>query len=153
MPLAKWEPFSDLEKFFEEFPALRKQDMAGFVPAINVYTTEKNVVAEASLAGVDPEDIDVSVENDVLNIKGESEKESEVEEKDYFRKEVRSGSFYRSVTLPAHVQGEKAKASFENGILKVTVPKAPEAKKKTVKVKVNGEKKKKSKAKKTSKKK
>lgn len=147
MPIIKWtpflEPFEEMDKFLEGFesPAIK-----GFTPAVDIYQDKDNVYVETPLAGVDPKDVDVSIENDVLTIKGETEKKSEVEEKNYYRKEIRSGSFYRSVSLPAHVVGDKAKAESVDGMLKITVPKAPETKAKTVKVKV-------SKAKKSTKKK
>lgn len=142
MPIIKWapflEPFEEMDKFFEDhFPKVSK----GFTPAIDLYQTKDNVVVETPLAGVDPEKVDISIDNDVLTIKGESEKRSEVEDKDYFRKEVRYGSFYRSVALPTHVVGEKASATYDNGMLKVVIPKAPESKPKAVKIKVKSEKK------------
>jgi len=132
MPIVKWDP---LLEPLEEMEKLMAQK--GFTPAIDVYETKKDVVVEAPLAGVDPEDVEISIENDVLTIKGENKKESEVEEKNYYRKEVRAGSFFRSVALPAHVVSDKAKAESEEGMLKITIPKAPEAKTKTIKVKVN----------------
>ena len=88
------------------------------------------------MAGIDPEQVDVAMENDVLTIKGQTEKKSEVEDKNYYRKEMRAGSFYRSVALPARVAGDKAKATYEKGMLKIVIPKAEEAKPKTIKVEV-----------------
>ncbi|MFH1255353.1 MAG: Hsp20/alpha crystallin family protein [bacterium] len=127
-PIIKWtpflEPFEDMDKMFENL-----------MPAVDVYQDKENVYIETQLAGIDPEKIDISIENDILTIKGESEKKSEVEDKNYYRKEIRRGSFYRSVPLPSHVIGEKASAEAVNGILKIAVPKAPEAKPKTIKIK------------------
>jgi len=139
MALIKWtpflEPFEEMDKMFSDFmPTLRGREF-GFMPAVDVYEDKNNVIVETQLAGVDPEKVDISIENDVLSIKGESEKKSEVEDKNYYRKEIRRGSFYRSVPLPAHVISEKAKASAEDGVLKVVIPKAPEAKPKTIKIK------------------
>lgn len=135
MSIVKWnpflEPFEEMEKFMQE------HDQQGFAPAIDVYETEKEVVVEAPLAGINPEDVEISIENDVLSIKGETKKESEVEEKNYYRKEVRSGSFFRSVALPAHVISDKAEAESAEGMLKITVPKAEEIKPKTIKIKIN----------------
>ena len=124
------EPFEDFDKLFEEFPV---PSTKGFTPAIDVYQTKDNVVVETPLAGADPSHVEVAIENDVLTIKGETKKESEVEEKNYYRTEIRSGGFYRSVALPTHVSGEKAKAESVNGMLKITVPKAPVVKPKTIK--------------------
>jgi HSP20 family protein len=123
---------------FEEaganLPALRGSNnivSKGFVPATDVYEDEKNVFVETSLAGVRPEDVGVSVEKNVLTLQGSSKKEHEVEEKNYYRKEMRSGSFFRQIVLPAPVKEDEVKAEFEDGVLKVTCPKdAPDEAKK-----------------------
>jgi len=140
MPLIKWtpflEPFEDMDKFFSDFaPSVRSRGHhGGYVPAIDMYEDKDSVIVEAQLAGIDPEKVDISIENDVLSIKGESEKKSEVEEKNYYRKEIRRGSFYRSIQLPAHVSGGEAKAIAEDGVLRISIPKAPEAKPRTIKI-------------------
>ena len=124
MDIIKWSPFRDVDKFFEEdffpvFPAMPRITR----PSMDVYQTKDNVVAEIVLAGVDPKDVKVTVENDILTVKGEKKEEKETKEKDYYCKEIRSGSFMRSVSLPVHVKGDKAKAESKDGILKITVPK------------------------------
>lgn len=141
MSIVKWSPFlfpswaDEMEKMFEGNQA--PSELAkGFTPALDVYETKDSVVVETPLAGVDPKDVEVAVENGVLTIKGENKKETEVDDKNYYRKEVRSGAFYRQVALPAKVQDDKVTAEFENGMLKVTLPKASETKVKTVKVAV-----------------
>lgn len=138
MALIKWtpflDPFEDMDKAFTDFMPSLRADKSGFVPAIDMYEDKDNFIVEAQLAGIDPDKVEVSIENDVLSIKGESEKKSEVDEKNYYRKEIRRGSFYRSVQLPAHVAGEKATAAAEAGVLKISVPKAAEAKPKTIKI-------------------
>ena len=107
---------------------------AGFTPAVDVYQTKDTVIVETALAGVDPKDVEITIENDVLTIRGEMKRESEVDDKNYYRKEVRAGSFYRSVALPTKVVSDKAAAESHEGMLKITIPKAPEAKPKTVKI-------------------
>ncbi len=138
-PIIKWspflEPFEDMDKMFSEFMPVAGGARAGFMPAVDVYEDKNNVIVETQLAGVDPEKVDISIENDVLVVKGESEKKSEVEEKNYYRKEIRRGSFYRSIPLPTHVLGDKASAAAEDGVLKISIPKAPEAKPKMIKIK------------------
>lgn len=135
MSIIRWQPFltpfDDMEKMFE---GLMPTTAKGFTPAVDVYLDKDNVVVETPLAGVKPDDVEITIENDVLTIRGKMEQQSEVDEKNYYRREIRSGSFYRSVALPAHVQGEKAEASSHDGMLKVTVPRAEEAKPKTIKV-------------------
>lgn len=143
MSLIKWSPF--FEEPFGDFDKMLEKQMPnisqGFTPAIDMYQTKDAVVVETPLAGVDANDVEISIENDVLIIQGKSEKKSEVDEKNYYRKEIRSGSFYRSIALPTHVLGDKAKASSKDGMLKIEIPKAPEVKAKTIKVKVEKEKK------------
>ncbi len=138
--LVRWTPFfdafDDVEKMLSDLmPALRDRGrQGGFVPMIDMYEDGDNIIVETQLAGIDPDKVEVAIENDVLTIKGESEKTQEVEDKNYYRKEIQRGSFYRSIPLPMHVAGEKAKAEAENGVLKITIPKAEEAKPKTIKV-------------------
>ena len=136
MPIIKWEPmfsdpFQEMEQFLERSAGMSGQ---GFVPAVDVYQTKDAVVVETPLAGVDPKDVEITIENDVLHIRGEMKRESEVDEKNYYRKEVRAGSFYRSVALPTKVDSDKASAESHEGMLKITIPKAPEVKPRTVKV-------------------
>ena len=127
MSLIRWSPF------FDQFEEFSKQS---FIPAVDVYETKDTVMVEAPLAGVEPEQVDIHIENNILTIKGETEKKQEVEEKDYYRKEVRHGSFYRQIALPSAVDGEKAEATFENGILKIRIPKRLEEATKSIKVTV-----------------
>lgn len=134
MPIIKWrpmfDPFMDMDKFFEDMPMASQ----GFVPALDVYQDDKNVIVETPLPGVNPSDVNISVENDVLTIEGSSEKKSEVDEKNYYRKEIRSGSFHRAISLPAAVNGEKANAEYKDGILKITIPKEERAKPRQIKI-------------------
>ncbi len=114
-------------------PDIRRSQF-GFTPAIDMYEDKDNIIVETQLGGINPENVDISIENNVLNIKGESEKKSEIDEKNYYRKEIRRGSFYRSIALPTKVDGDGAKAVNEDGILKISIPKAPEVKPKTIKI-------------------
>ena len=138
MPIVRWTPMmpeiNDFDKFFDEWPGMR--GLSNFVPTLDVYQTKDEVVVETALAGIDPDKVNISIANDVLTIEGTAEHKSEVDEKNYYRKEIRSGSFHRSVALPAAVDGDRAKATYEKGVLKITIPKAERAKPKTVKVEV-----------------
>lgn len=136
MSIIRWRPiFPSMFEDFEEDWSKLPEKMTAFTPAVDVYQDKDNVIVETPLAGVDPEKVNISVENDVLKIEGRSDHKSEIDEKNYYRKEVRYGSFYRAVALPTHVKADKADATFDNGILKVVIPKAEEVKPKTIKVK------------------
>ncbi len=104
--------------------------------ALDVYETDNNLVVEASLPGISPDDVDISIVGDTLTIKGEVKHEAEKEEKGrYHYRERRYGAFQRSVTLPTNVDTDAAEAVFENGVLKLTLPKVEEAKPKRIEVK------------------
>lgn len=138
MSIIKWTPFfpelDDMEETMKSMlPDIRRSQF-GFTPAIDMYEDKDNIIVETQLGGINPENVDISIENNVLNIKGESEKKSEIDEKNYYRKEIRRGSFYRSIALPTKVDGDGAKAVNEDGILKISIPKAPEVKPKTIKI-------------------
>jgi len=144
MALIKWTPlfpeasgFEDMDKMFSELSPSFWAGRNGFTPAVDIYEDKNNVIVETQLAGVDLENVNISIENDVLIIKGEGEKKSEVEDKNYYRKEIRRGGFYRSVALPAHVNGEKASAEAIDGVLKISIPKATGSKPKTIKIKTS----------------
>jgi HSP20 family protein len=105
-----------------------------------MYQTADEVVIKASLPGVKPEDVDITVSGDTVTIKGETKTEEEIKREDYLYQERRYGVFSRSVRLPGSMQMDKAEAVFENGVLKLTIPKAEEAKPKSIKVQIKGEK-------------
>ena len=138
MSLIKWTPFfpefDDLGKTMEDMlPAVRGNQF-GFTPAVDMYEDQDNIIIETQLGGIDPDKVSIAIENNVLSLKGESEKKSEVDEKNYYRKEIRRGAFYRAIPLPTKVDGDSASAVNEDGVLKITIPKATEAKPKTIKI-------------------
>lgn len=133
-----WEPFEEMDEMFNRLPALSNANQLSkpFMPAIDIYQTDKAVVFETPLAGVRPENVNVSVEKGILTIQGHSHKQREVDEKNYYRKEVRSGSFFRQLVIPAPVLEDKVEAEFADGVLKVTCPKAAGSGTKKIAVKV-----------------
>lgn len=140
MSLIKWtpflNPFDEMDRNFNDLlPVMR--DNEAFVPAIDMYEQDDAFIVEAQLAGIDPDQVSITIDNDVLSIKGTSEKKSEVDEKNYYRKEIRRGSFYRSLPLPTHVLGDKAKAEAKGGVLTISIPKASESKPKQIKININ----------------
>ncbi len=137
MPIVRWRPLIQPDEFGSMFEDMIP-DRDSFIPALDVYQDKNNVIVETPIFGVDPDKLNILVANDVLTIEGKTEKRTEVDDKKYYRKEIRCGSFHRAVALPTSVNGDKAEATYADGMLKVTVPKEERAKKKTIKVKVKG---------------
>lgn len=129
--MMRWDPFRELAKSWDE--DLISGD---FIPAVDIYQDKDNVIVEMDAPGINPDKIDISVENDVLSVSGSREEKSEVKKEDYYRKEICSGSFARSVILPMQVKGNEAQASCKKGTLKIVFPKAEEVKPKKIEVKV-----------------
>lgn len=101
---------------------------------IDVYQTENDIVIKSTIAGVKPEDLDVSINNDMVTVKGERKNEEVVENGNYYYQECYWGGFSRSVLLPVDVIPEKADASLKNGILTIRLPKADTTKTKKIQV-------------------
>jgi HSP20 family protein len=144
--LVPWRPskeFDEMERRFEDifgrsfWPATwRRIPMAefGWVPAIEVFEKEDKFVVRADLPGMKEDNFDISVVGDTLTIKGERKAETEVKEEDYYCCERSYGSFSRSITIPSNVDANKIEASYDDGVLEVNLPKAPEIKPKKVTV-------------------
>jgi len=145
--ISPWRPFRDLERmrkemdrlwdsFFEGRPSRKAEEVGEWLPTLDVLETKNDLVVRAEIPGIDPKDIDISLANDILTIKGEKKQEIEEKEENYHLIERSYGSFTRMVRLPREVQSDKISASYKNGILKITLPKSEEAKKKEIKIKV-----------------
>jgi len=102
---------------------------------IDVYQTPTNIVVESAIAGVKPEDIDISISADSVAIKGKREKEEKVKAEDYLYQECYWGRFSRSIILPQEVDPDRAQASLKNGVLKIVLPKVDKQKTKKIKIK------------------
>jgi HSP20 family protein len=109
---------------------------ASWTPRLDVSETDKSIEIVADLPGMEKKDINVTLENDLLTIKGERKEEKEEKGKHYHTIERRSGSFYRTLRLPTEVQSGKINASFKDGVLKIALPKAKAAKKKIAQIEV-----------------
>lgn len=119
---------SFLGRGFGRFPAPAKvQDGDILMPSIDVRETETEFVVEAELPGMDEKDVSVTLNNGILTLKGEKKSEREEKKDDYHLMERSYGSFQRSFQVSDTVDGEKVRAAFEKGVLKVTLPKRPEA--------------------------
>jgi len=101
---------------------------------IDVYQTDNDIVIKSTIAGVKPEDLDVSINNDMVSIRGERKNEEQITDDNYYYQECYWGSFSRSVILPVDVISEKAEASMKNGILTIRLPKADNTKTKRIQV-------------------
>ncbi|KKP91827.1 MAG: Protein containing Heat shock protein Hsp20 protein [Parcubacteria group bacterium GW2011_GWA2_36_10] len=91
--------------------------------AVDVYQDKKNIIIKSTIAGVEPDDIDISIDNDMITIRGRREKQRDVAEDDYFYQECYWGGFSRSIILPVEVDAEGIEASMRNGVLTITLPK------------------------------
>ena len=107
----------------------------GGVVGTVISVKDNEVVVKVTLPGVKPDEVDITITGDALIIKGEHKEEREVKDESYIRRERRSGSFTRTVLIPVSVQSDKAEATFENGVLTLTLPKAEEVKPRQIKVK------------------
>lgn len=101
---------------------------------IDVYQTPNDIIIKSTIAGVDPENIDINITNDMITIKGNRQRDDNVQENDYYYQECYWGSFSRSVILPVDVESDSANASMKNGILTVTLPKAEKVKVKKISI-------------------
>jgi HSP20 family protein len=121
MELMQWKPFDEMDRLFEGRPLL-SFPRAQWDLAADVFEERGTVVAKMSLPGIELEDLDITVDEDMLTISGERQEEEEVDQKDYYSKEIRRGSFSRSVRLPKLVDAAQAEARYENGVLTVAMP-------------------------------
>jgi len=120
--MIKWKPFHQLEDLFQERPfSDTKWDLA-----VDVYEENGNVIAKMNIPGIDPDKVDIDVEDNHLHICGERADEHEVSKKNYYHKEIRRGSFERIVPLPCAINKEKVSAEMHDGVLIITMPKIKE---------------------------
>ena len=147
--LTRWDPAADfaamrnmMDRLFEQ-PLGRLafrggEDLGTTSLSLDVVETGDTFVVKAAVPGVDPKDVEISVDDDVLTIRGEFNKQEESSDESYLRREIRYGSFQRQLRLPPTVEAEKAQAHFENGLLKLTLPKKPEARARSIKITPQG---------------
>lgn len=145
MKLVRWEPFRSLDSVHEGISRLFDDSLlrkhydgdvfhGSWAPAIDMYETEESVVIKAELPGVPKKDIDIEVKDGILTLRGERKKDEEIREENYHRVERYHGTFQRRFTLPTHVDNEKVKAKFTDGLLEIALPKIEAAKPKKIEV-------------------
>ncbi len=142
-------PFEEMERMFEGFSprdwmrpmrwerpewAILEAPFEGRTPKVDVVERDAEIMVRAELPGVNKNNLDVSVTDDNVTIKATTKSEREEEKGNYHRHEISEGSFSRTIALPASVQSDQSKASFKNGVLELTLPKAAPAKRHNIKV-------------------
>jgi HSP20 family protein len=142
---SRWEPSRGATTLQEQFNRLfsdafertgEESNLTSWAPAVDIYETEHELVVKADVPDVDPKDLDIRVENNILTIRGERKFEKKVDENNYLRVERAYGSFTRSFSLANTVNAEAIKADYQNGVLTLSIPKREEAKPKQIKVNV-----------------
>lgn len=145
--MVRWDPFSELrttmDRLFDEgfsrpWRFLPVQEQQEWAFPVEVSESENEVEVKAALPGIDPKEVDISIANDVLTIRADHREESEEKKKDYYRREIRYGTYHRSLALPVAVDADKANAEFTNGLLHIRMPKAEALRPKQIKVTGNG---------------
>lgn len=125
--------FGDLDRFWgDDFVG----SITEFAPKMDIYQKQDSVVVELPLPGVDPKNVNIVIENDVLTVSGHTEEKKEIKREDYYRKESRSGHFTRSVVLPMPVKNAEAIARYDKGVLTIELPKDEQAKPKQIAIEV-----------------
>ncbi len=133
MPIVRWDPFremvqmkDEIGRWFGDVGGREKEErrLAVWSPEVDIKETEKDVIVKADLPGIKMEDIDVSVDENQLVIKGERKFEKEERDKDYVRVERSYGSFYRSFDVGVPIKADEVKAHYADGVLEITIPKA-----------------------------
>ena len=151
MSITKWRPFRELEtmrremdRLFDEFITpmrrrrwLERPEEAAISPNVDMYDAKNEIVVKAEIPGVEKENIDLKITENNLTLKGEIKKEEEVKKEDCYACERSYVSFFRTIPLPAEADSPKAKATFKNGVLEITLPKKEGAKRREIKVKVS----------------
>src|SRR5438445_6506685 len=144
--LTRWEPFrgatslqDQVNRLFNDVLERRGEEssLTAWAPAVDIYETEQELVVKADVPDVDPKDLDIRVENNILTIRGERKFEKKVSEESYLRVERAYGSFARSFTLANTVNSDAIKAEYQSGVLTMTIPNKEEAKPKQTKVNVS----------------
>jgi len=146
MAIRRWDPFRDLMSIQNEMNRLFGRTYGGDVgesprgawtPALDVHETQDKFVITMELSGVSPDDVDISVEDSTLVVRGERKFYREQDEESFLRIERRFGEFTRSLTLPSTADAESIQASFDQGVLTIEVPKKEEAKPRKISIKAN----------------
>ena len=143
LQVGRWDPFRDLMSLQTDLNRLFNQTwgsgdvvsgQGAWTPFLDLYETEDTFVAKVDLPGLSPEDVEITLDQNLLTIRGERKFNQEVKEESYHRFERRYGAFQRTISLPTHVDADGIQASFTDGVLEVIVPKAEQSKPRRIKI-------------------
>jgi HSP20 family protein len=141
--LTRWDPFQEMlnlrrtvDRLFDNVNPDHDWQPSTWGLALDVVENKDDFIVKASVPGINPDDLDISYADDTLTIKGEIKSDNEVKENQYHLRERRYGSFARSITLPTKIKGDAIEASYQNGVIKLRLPKAEEVKPKRIAIKV-----------------
>jgi HSP20 family protein len=124
-----------VDRFFEELTPFLRGDGGGWQPSFDISETDEHIHVKADLPGIDVKDLDISIDNNVLTVRGEKKHEKEEKAENYHRVERCYGSFCRAFTLPTDVKADEIDAVYKDGVLRLTVPKSEKSKPKKIEVK------------------
>ena len=137
MALQRWEPLTEMdqmrrrmEKMFDQFLGQRLQGLPsmGMMPSVEMYETDKDLILNVELPGIDPKNVTVEISEDSIFLSGETKQESEIQEDTYYHSERMFGEFKRTIPLPNRIKDQEAKATFKNGLLTIRAPLAVQQK-------------------------
>lgn len=147
MDLVRWRPFRDLatmqeemnrlfDRMFDRFPERKEIGEGIWAPCVDISETKDDLVITAEIPGMNKKDIKISLNDNILTLRGKREQEKKTDEENYHRIERSYGAFHRSFTLPTTVKQDQVKATYKDGILQINLPKAEEAKPKEIGIEV-----------------
>ncbi|MEJ2656370.1 MAG: Hsp20/alpha crystallin family protein [Desulfobacterales bacterium] len=147
MEIVPWKSFGEVSRLRREMDdlfnrifgetSLSKISFAKWQPLVDLSETDTHLIIKAELPGIEAKDVDVSITGDRLTIKGEKQQEKEEKEENRYRSERYYGGYERTIDLPVSIEEDKTEATFDKGILTITLPKVEKIKKKQVKIKVS----------------
>ncbi len=147
MSIIRFEPFEEvgtlrrtMDRLFDDFFTTRRPGNGlpglAWAPAVEMFETDGEVVVKAELPNIDPKQVEITVTNEAITLRGETKREEEQKGRNYYTRELRYGTFTRSVPLLTEVKSNEAKATYKDGVLEVRIPKSDRVKPTSVKVQV-----------------
>ena len=136
MTLVRWGPYRDLMNLQQQLAANVEDSCGTWAPVVDIFEKGDDLVICAEVPGLEQDDVDINIENNILVLRGERKRKTEFEEKDAYRLERTFGVFTRSFTLPKTVDSDRISASYKNGVLELMLPKVEQAKPRKIEITV-----------------